>query len=89
MSSVERKLSSDLSTRSNTRRTVRQQKMARGLKFRIKKVNGYYYLHACSEKETVDQLRIYCTTDLRLCFRVCKKQLFLLHGSDKAKTGSY
>ena len=35
MSSVARKLSSELSTRSNTRRTERQQKMARGLKFRI------------------------------------------------------
>ena len=35
MSSVARKLSSELSTRSNTERAVRQQKMARGLKFRI------------------------------------------------------
>ena len=35
MSSVARKLSSELTTRSNTRRTVRQQKMARYLKFRI------------------------------------------------------
>ena len=35
MSSVGRKLSSELTTRSNKRRTVRQQKMARGLKFRI------------------------------------------------------
>ena len=35
MSSVARKFSLELTTRSNTRRTVRQQKMARGLKFRI------------------------------------------------------
>ena len=71
MSSVAKKLSSELSTRSNTRR---QEKMARGLKFRIKKVNGYYYL--CSEKETDDQLRSYRAADLRFCFRICKKQLF-------------
>ena len=35
MSSVARKLSSELSTRSNTIWAVRQQKMARDLKFRI------------------------------------------------------
>ena len=35
MSSVTRKLSSELTTRSNTRRAVRQQKMTRGLKFKI------------------------------------------------------
>ena len=35
MSSVARKHSSELSARSNTRRAIRQQKMARDLKFRI------------------------------------------------------
>ena len=79
MSSVARKLSSELSTKSNTRR---QQKMARGLKFRIKRVNGYYYL--CSEKETVDQLHSYRAADLRLCFRICEKQLFYYTAQIKA-----
>ena len=33
------------------------QKMARGLKFRIQKVEGLYYL--CSENKGADQLRSY------------------------------
>ena len=82
MSSVARKLSSELSTRSNAKGNVRQQKMARGLKFRILKVNGYYFL--CSEKEVGDQLRCYRTADLRLCFRICKKQLFYNSAQIKA-----
>ena len=41
-------------------------KMARVLKFRIKKVEGSYYL--CSEKKGADQLRGYREADLRLCF---------------------
>ena len=47
------------------------QKMARGLKFRIKKVDGLYYL--CSENNVADHLQDYKTADLRLCFRICKK----------------
>ena len=43
--------------------------MARGLKFRIKKVEGSYYLS--SENKGADQLRGYREADLRLCFRIC------------------
>ena len=48
------------------------QKIARGLKFRIKEVEGLYY--PCSKKNKgADQLRGYRKADLRLCFRICKK----------------
>ena len=43
--------------------------MARGLKFRIKKVEELYY--PCSENKDADQLRGYREADLRLCFRIC------------------
>ena len=42
-------------TCSDTNKAVQLQKMARGLKFRIKKVEGLYYL--CSENKGADQLR--------------------------------
>ena len=54
--------------------------MARGLKFRIKKVEGLYYL--CSENKVADQLRGYREADLRLCFRICKKPVFSRCGSN-------
>ena len=57
-------------TRSDTNRAVQPQKMARGLKFRIYKVEGLYYL--CSENKDADQLRSYCAADLCLCFRIWK-----------------
>ena len=38
-----------------------------------------YYL--CSETKGADQLHGYCAADLRLCFRLCKKQVFSKHGS--------
>ena len=34
-----------------------------------------YYL--CSENKGADQLRSHCAADLRLCFRICKKKVFL------------
>ena len=46
--------SSTFSTRSDTNRAVQLQKMARGLKFRIKEVEVWYYL--CSENKGADQL---------------------------------
>ena len=46
------------------------QNMARGLNFRIEEVEGSHYL--CSENKGTDKLCSYCTTDLRLCFRICK-----------------
>ena len=48
--------------------------MARGSKFWIKKVEGQYYL--CSENKGFDQLRGYREADLRLCFCICKNQVF-------------
>ena len=61
-------------TRSDTNQAVQLQKMARGLKFRIKKVEGLYDLY--SENKGADQLRGYREADLRLCFRICKTLVF-------------
>ena len=69
------------STRSNTNRTVQSQKMARGLKFQIYKVEGLYYPY--SENKGADQLRGYREADLRLCFRMCKMLVFTWRGSFK------
>ena len=63
-------------TRSDTNRTAQPHKMARGLKFWIQKVEGLYY--TCSENQAADQLRGYREADLRLCFRICKKVVFLM-----------
>ena len=43
-------------TCSDTNQAVQLQKMARGLKFRIYKVEGLYY--PCSENKGADQLRV-------------------------------
>ena len=61
-------------TRSNTNQAVQLQKMARGLKLRIKKVEGSYYLY--SESKGADQLRGYREADLRLCICICKTLVF-------------
>ena len=61
-------------TWSDTNQAVQLQKMARGLKFRIKEVEELYYL--CSENKGADQLCGYCEADLRLCFRICKMLVF-------------
>ena len=60
-------------TRSDTDQVVhvQLQKVARGLKFQIQKVEELYY--PCGENKGADQLHIYC---LRLCFRTCKKPVF-------------
>ena len=42
-------------TRSDTNRVAQPQKIARGLKFRIKKVEGLYYL--CGENKGAGELR--------------------------------
>ena len=57
-------------TWSNTNQAVQLQKMARGLKFQIKKVKGLFYLR--SENKGADQLRDYREADLCLSFRICK-----------------
>ena len=54
-------------TLSDTNQAVQLQKMARDLKFRIKKVEGLYYLF--SENKDADQLSGHREADLRLCFR--------------------
>ena len=48
--------------------------MARGLKFRIYKVEGLYYLS--SENKGADQHRGHREADLRLCFCIYAKLLF-------------
>ena len=49
--------------------------MAKTLKFRILEEEKLYFL--CSENKGADQLRGYREADLRLCFRICKKPVFL------------
>ena len=53
-------------TNSHTNQAVHPHKMARSLKFRIKVVEGLYFL--CSEIKGTDQLRGYRETDLCLFF---------------------
>ena len=55
------------------------EKMARSLKFLIKEVEGFYYLY--SENKGTDQLCSNFAAELRLCFRICRKQSFSLPGS--------
>ena len=38
-------------TRSDTNRAVQRKKMDIDLKFRIKKVEGFYYMYPCSERK--------------------------------------
>ena len=61
-------------TWSDTNQAVQLQKMAGGLKFWIKKVEGLYYL--CSENKGTDQLRGYREADLRLCFHKYRTLVF-------------
>ena len=62
-------------TWSDTNQAAQLQKMARGLKFWIEKVEGSFYL--CSENKGADQLRRYREADMRLCFRICKICVFV------------
>ena len=59
---------------SNTNQALQLHKMARGLKFWIRKEEELYYL--CSENKGADQLRGNRKADLRLCFRICKTLVF-------------
>ena len=79
MSHLVRKPTLWFPTRSNTNRPAPSQKMARGLKFRIKVEEQLYY--PSSENEGTDQLRGYCEADLRLCFRIGKNPVFSRCGS--------
>ena len=62
------------STWSDTNQAILLQKMARGLKFRIKKEEGLYFIYSINKG--TDQLRGYRKADLRLCFRICKMLVF-------------
>ena len=57
--------------RSDTNRAAHIQKMVRGLKFWIQKVEEWYY--PCSENKGADQLGGYREADLHLCFRIYNK----------------
>ena len=72
-------MSSGFPTRAHANRAVQPEKKARGLKFRINKVEGLFYL--CSQNKGADQLHGYRAADLHLCFRICKKQVFSRHGT--------
>ena len=63
----------------DTNRSLQSLKMARGLKFWILVAEGLHY--PCGENKGADQLRGYREADLRLCFRICKKPVFLRRGS--------
>ena len=56
-------------TRSDINGSVQSQKMVKSLKYRIGETKG------------ADQLRSYCESDLRLCFRLCKIPVFSRCGS--------
>ena len=63
-------------TRSDTNQAVQPKRMARlsrGLRFRMQEVEGLY--HICSKNIGADQLGFH-VADLRLCFHICKKQVF-------------
>ena len=74
LSRVTRKPTFRFPTWSDTNQAVQLQKMARGLKFWIKKVKGLDCV--CSEKQGADQLRGYREANLRLCFRICQTLVF-------------
>ena len=74
MSLVVRKPVFGVSDHTDTNRAAQPQRMARDLKFRIKKEEGLHY--PCSENKGADQLRGNREADLRLCFRICKKPGF-------------
>ena len=65
--------------RPDTNRPVQSQKMARGWKFWILKVEKLYY--PCCENKGADQLRGNHEADLRLCFRICILLVFPWGGS--------
>ena len=58
----------------DTNQPVQSQRKVRNLKFGFKKKEELYYTF--SKIKGADQLCSYCTADLRLCFRIDKKQIF-------------
>ena len=63
--------------------------MLRDFKFLIQEVEGLYNL--CSEYKGTDKLCSYCAANLRLCFRICKRQvfsyLFISYGKNEVERG--
>ena len=74
MNCVMRKPTLWFTTWSDTNQAIQLQKMARGLKFRMKEVEGLY--HLCRENKCADELHGYRKADLRLSFRICKTLVF-------------
>ena len=66
-------------TWSDTIQAVQSQKIDRGRKFWMKKVEELHY--PCSENKGADQLRGYREADLRLCFRICRLLVFSCGGT--------
>ena len=87
MSCVMRKPTFWFPTWSDTNLAVQPQKMARGLTFRIWKIEGLYYL--CSENKAADQLRGYHEADLCLSFRICKMLHDAAHIQNLVKTAQW
>ena len=73
MSHIMRKPTMWFPYRFNTNRAVHAEKMDRGVKFWIEKVEVLYYLY--SENKGDDQLRSHCKADLHL-FRIWEIMLF-------------
>ena len=71
--------SSRFPIRSDINGSVQSQKMIKSLKFRIYEEEKLYY--PSGETKGADQLRSYCESDLRLCFRICKIPVFSRCGS--------
>ena len=69
------------STRSDTNQAVQPQAIARDLKLRIKKVEGWYKYYLCRKNKGTDQLCGYHAADLRLSFQISKKQVYSRRGS--------
>ena len=80
MSHVTRKSSEVFLTRSDTHQAVPPQKMARGWKLWNWEEERLYYL--CSENKGADRLRGNHAADLRLCFRICQKQVITSRSSN-------
>ena len=62
------------SFRSDINQTIQAQKIAKGWKLWIKKVEELCY--PCSENKGTDQLRSYHEADLCLCFCICIMLVF-------------
>ena len=75
MRGVVRNLVFGVPTRFDTNRAIQSHvQMARDLEFPNQEEEGLFYL--CRENKSADQLCGYHPTNLRLCFRKWKKQVF-------------